>query len=286
LEFQLGPIKSSSDFSTKESLESAHHSFKNTLNIIERLNEIVPELIQKYVDEQKDETNKEISNLDDAGKEDLEKYQIFIENIGRFIDGKIKKEEIGFVQVSHDRLSKALGKRFETSMYDSRFNMFLKEMSLGCIVSNFEGFIADCLETLFVISPDTLKSSKTLKYEEILRYKDMGDLKDAMIAEEVNYALRQGIDGIAEYFKIKNIGLRLDQYDDWKSFCEFFYRRNTVIHNNCYPDLSYRIKTGFQDESVRLTIDKTYLDKCIGMFRKYSDYIYYFFVSKFTDSKT
>jgi hypothetical protein len=157
---------------------------------------------------------------------------------------------------------------------------------LGYIVSEFEGFVADCLETLFVISPDTLKSSKTLKYEEILQYKNMKDLKDAMITEEVDYALREGIDGIAEYFKFKNIGLELDRYDDWKSFCEFFYRRNTVIHNNCYPDRAYKIKTGFQDDSVRLTIDITYLNNCVNMFSKYSDRIYNFFVSKFTDLKS
>jgi hypothetical protein len=48
------------------------------LRVIERLNEIVPGLIQKYVDEQEGEINKEIANLDDAGKAKIESdYQIF-----------------------------------------------------------------------------------------------------------------------------------------------------------------------------------------------------------------
>lgn len=281
--FQLGPIRSSSDISTKESLENAHRSFKGTLNIIERLNEIVPGLIQKYVDGQKDEINQEIANLNEIGKKELKKYNDYIENIKKFDEGTIKIDEIGTLEILHDGLSNTLAKRFSTSLYDSRFNMFLKEMSLGYIVSGFEGFIADCLETLFVISPNTLKSGKMFTYEEILGYKDMEELKQAMIAEEVNFALRKGIDGIADYFKNK-LGLDLNQHDDWNDFCELFYRRNMVIHNNCYPDRTYRIKTGFNDKSVRLTIDKAYLSRCISMFGKYYDRIYEFFVTKFANS--
>jgi hypothetical protein len=134
------------------------------------------------------------------------------------------------------------------------------------MVSGFEDYIRRCLEIVFEVRPESLKSPKTFTYEDILNCKDMKNLKDVMIAEEVNFALRDGIDGLHKYLKTRNLGPDLSHYSDWIDFRELFYRRNIVVHNNCYPDQDYSKKTGFNDMSVRMSIDEPYLAKGLDLF--------------------
>jgi hypothetical protein len=77
--FQIGPVRSS--FLPKESLENAHGFFRSTLNTIERLNSIIPTLIQYYIDKQRYEAREDIANLDEAGKRELKQLNDFNERM-------------------------------------------------------------------------------------------------------------------------------------------------------------------------------------------------------------
>jgi hypothetical protein len=153
-------------------------------------------------------------------------------------------------------------------------------MSLVYLVAQFEQCLGTTLRIIFTNKPETMKSKKQVPYEEIFNSRKLEDIREKIIEREISSIINQDIEDINNYLH-ERFSLDLSKNKDWKKFKECFYRRNIVIHNNCYPNPVYRKKTGYSGKHERLSITKEYLTMSITLFEKYSKLIGDFFTKKF-----
>ncbi|OGC86552.1 MAG: hypothetical protein A2V73_03570 [candidate division Zixibacteria bacterium RBG_19FT_COMBO_42_43] len=257
--------------------ESHYHFFKNGLKILTNLNKILPQSVEDYRKSFTDKMKEKIKKLDKEGKRELKKFYNYIEKT-RTGNKQFRKRS---VIIKHETVNKLLREQLDMSMFSSRFNMFIREMSLVYLIAEFEQFLGRSLALIFDRQPDIIKSSKKqISYEELFDYKNFEEVKEKIIEKEVNSLTSQDIDDVNKYLN-ERFKLDLTQHENWKKFKECFYRRNIVIHNSCYPDETYRKKTGYKGKHDRLSITKPYLSRCIKLFEMYSEIIRDVFTKKF-----
>lgn len=57
---------------------------------------------------------------------------------------------------------------------------------------------------------------------------------------------------------------------EWKEFCERFYRRNVIMHNDGKPDEMYYRKTSKRHTKYRLDSSEKYILKSVRLFDKFA----------------
>lgn len=137
----------------------------------------------------------------------------------------------------------------------------LNRMYITSTVSCFEVFIQDLLYEIFVHYPDTLRSNKTITYEEILMHPNMDSLVSYMaqlesskstegIAKEylMRIAKRFGINGIEDLIKT---GIIQEGIENLVGI------RNVIVHSGGVVDAAYIRRypqSGFQEgECIEVT---------------------------------
>jgi len=138
---------------------------------------------------------------------------------------------------------------------------FLCEMGLIYLVTTFEEFLKDILRAV---------SKVQIMHDEIS--------VDFEAEKTINRLLKKDITKLRKKLNEKyqmDIGesqwkdIQIDE-KDWKRFCEYFYRRNILIHTNGFPDEQYRDLSDYDGNASRLGVDKEYLLTAIKDFKKYS----------------
>lgn len=138
----------------------------------------------------------------------------------------------------------------------------LNRMYITSIVTCFEVFIQDLLYEVFERYPDTLRSNKTITYEELLRHPNMDSLVSYIAQLEsskstegsakeylARVAKRLGINGIEDLIKT---GIIQDGIEDLVGI------RNVIVHSGGVVDAAYIRRypqSNFQEgECVEVTI--------------------------------
>lgn len=248
--------------SFQDSLVSAHSRFMNAIKILKTINELLPQSIDKFTASNRDIIHEKIQNLDEEGKR---QYNLISE--------VLKLPPGSSVKITHEKTAEIASSLFDTFMYSGRIPMFIREMSLVYLISEFESFLEDILTGIFSNRPETLMSSqKIITYGELAECKKIEEAKDRIIEKEIDSIIRQDIQDVISKGLIDRFKLDLVTAD-WEQLKEFFYRRHIVIHNNCCPDSRYRAKTGYKGTEVRLSIGKDYLEQSFAVFQRCSELV-------------
>lgn len=177
-------------------------------------------------------------------------------------------------KLTKELVEKAFMQLFSTSSGD-----FFREMVLTYFITIFETFLQFCLETIFLMKPESLKSGdKTISYSEVIDHID--NLNHYIALQESKKILRKNIDEIAEYLD-KSFHLSIKQYDDWDAFREYFFRRNTIVHNNNFPDSEYREHVNYSGPQTRLIVTDDYIKNLSKIFTLFAKNITEFFSEKY-----
>src|SRR3970040_453719 len=143
---------------------SHHNFFKNDLKILTNLNKILPQSVENYRKSYTDKMKEKIKKLDKEGKRELKKFYNYIEKT-RTGNKQFRKRS---VIIKHETVNKLLREQRDMSMFSSRFNMVIREMSLVYLIAEFEQFLGRSLALIFDRQPDIIKSSKKqISYEEL-----------------------------------------------------------------------------------------------------------------------
>jgi hypothetical protein len=193
--------------------------------------------------------------------------------------------ELGYDEIKIERPRVAHLIDEETIMYNYRekIQQSFGDMVLIHLVTIFEDFLGKTLYISILSRPEMLKrKEKTLTYEEILDFDDVGKLVENMAEKEIKSVLNMNIDDIASHLS-KIFKLDLTTEREWSQFKEVFYRRHILVHNDGYPDKKYILKTNYKDDKERLDIDKKYFIDAIRIFNHFAHIIFNFFRKKFVN---
>lgn len=148
----------------------------------------------------------------------------------------------------------------------SSFVEIIREMSLVYLVAEFENFLGKVLRLTFDSKPEILSSSqKTMTFEELVKIKEISEVRSRLIEKEIQHILNLDIEQICAYFREK-LGINLSSFVDWKKVTEMFYRRHIIVHNSGIASKLYAMKTGTSLEGKRLQITESYLKECHDLF--------------------
>lgn len=256
-----------------EIYDNPYNNFKNDLNIISELNKVLPKQIEKYAKAKKRERNKAIKNLNQIEKSEFYKT---LEMLSSIKEKKVK------AKITKSKVLDIIHELFYSPIFENRFKIFIRQMSLVYLITEFESFLEWNIASTFRHKPEILKSKgKHISYEEMLNHKKVSDLIEYLIEKEIKQVLNLDIEEINSYLKKTFKGIDLAKIKDWNDFKECFYRRHLIVHNNGMIDKKYCIKTGYSGKLTSLTVDEDYLNNCLKLFEKYSEKIYKFFKKKF-----
>lgn len=169
----------------------------------------------------------------------------------------------------------------KSEIISSNISKFIREMRLIYLIIAFEEYLSSILKVVFGLRPKILKESGTnISYAEAFPHKDMQSLLNALIDKKVKSMIDENIDEVNK--RLNGIfSIDLEEKPKWKLFREYFLRRNILVHNNCYPDLTYIKKTQHKGPETRLEIGQEYLSEGFRLFEKYATLLHKFFRKKF-----
>jgi len=255
---------------TKESEITFHthyFSFTDSINFLDFLNKTAPKLYNMYFDDLHNQINKKVVNLKEKEKKEFD-------NTTKYL----KKKKGAMKNIKSKNVQNLFGMIEDIHIHMQKMNSVLLEMSLMYLISEFEELLKKQLDLIFKKYPKML-SGKTLTYESIIGKKEK-DIQKEVIEKQLQDIISEDIEKINQ-FLIGNTKLDLSKYKHWKKFCERFYRRNIITHNNGYPDKKYFQKTGRKKSSKKLIITTDYFNKSLTIFEQISHYITDYFEEKY-----
>lgn len=131
-----------------------------------------------------------------------------------------------------------------------KFARFVTDMILVRGTDNFLTYVAELLALIFTARPETLKSSETVKLEEILDYSTMSDLIQRLAERRVERLSYQGMRDLQKDLLEKlNFEIFVSQ-ELLARAVRIIENRNLVVHNRGIVNRTFQAKTG--DRSVAL----------------------------------
>jgi len=231
--------------------------YRHDLEILKNINDVIVPLAEDHSQKMIEQIQSDVPALEANAQEEYYTY----------LDSLTNGHET--VRVTDQKAAKILSSLFSEIGMLRNTPIFIREMCLGYIISSFEDYLADTLKTVIEDNPEILlMSEKKLEYKDILKHKDMYDLKEAIVDDEVRTLMHKDIEDINYY--LGRFKLDLSKENDWKVFKEAFYRRNIVIHNRSSTDAIYCKKTGYTNEGEYLEVDQAYLNNTLSVFDKYA----------------
>lgn len=261
--------------------DSIYSDIRNDLITLKNSNRIIPKLINKHMKEEQQKTINRITKEAKVNKQLKKDLDVTIKLLGDFTDGKVSKKSVKIDTKIVDFITRYA----EVVVFIRESNIFIREMSLLYMITKFEEFLRRMLSITFDKHPTCMiTKQKSLTFEELSDFKNINDLRGAMIDKELDNVFNQDIEKINEYLKT-TFKIDLSKNKNWHLFKERFYRRNILVHNNCFPNKIYKIKTDYKGKNERLNISKKYLDKSIDIFERFSEIIFNKFNIKFKEKK-
>lgn len=224
------------------------------------------------------EVEEKLAKLDGKSQKDFMKIiRLITEPVE---EPKVEESSIAFASVSEETQNLVL-EAVEPPLLSSRFNEFIRDMSLVYLIAGFESFLQKVLEISFQRKPEILSSSqKSITFEELVKFNNINDARQQIVEKEILSIINQDIENINRYFEQK-FNVKFSQFTKWKKFKERFYRRNILIHNSGRTNRLYRLKTGYEGEDKRMGVSQSYLKESIELFHDMGSRISEHFHNKF-----
>lgn len=261
---------------------AAYENFKQDLSMLKELNKQIPRSIKESMDVEIKKFQQDFRKSDDKTRKSilrmtkvLGKFRERME-IAKKRKGKVKSN----IQLTDDANTIFL-RIVKTFLYSTRFETFIRDMSLVYLIAEFESFLQEILKISFEKEPNSLVTcQKSMTFEDLLKFNDIRDVKQQLIEKEVLSVVNQDIDEIGKYFQ-QRFNLDLTKWPPWKKIRERFYRRNIIVHNSGVPNKIYRAKTGYGGRNKRLIVSKYYLNDSVRLFDEMATEISQKFFEKF-----
>jgi len=230
----------------------------STLSTADHLNKDFPIMAKTFFDVREKENDKfwkklieEDKTLGLEVKNSLEQY----EKKGRMALNGLSKETLEIIgKLMHH------GANYQSS------RNFIHEMILSFVIVMFRTYVKEISKIMY--ERDSKSKNEWKKLDE--------DEKEHRARDLVEYDIRD----LGKQLK-KNFDLGLKSEPDFDEFAECFYRRDMYIHNEGFPNKKYRDRVPYSGPDVKLRLDSDYIDKIIGLLRKYSELIEEFCLEKY-----
>lgn len=248
--------------------DTPYFNLLNDLFILRELNNQLPKSIEQLIDRRKRKYRERVAKLDKKTREEYLKLGHFLEKVIQEATSRRKPKKLSMSISVSDKTGKLFRELLDTFQFSTRFNRFIRDMSLVYLIAEFESFLQNVLMIAFQKKPEALTSSqKSMKFEELMKFNDINNVKQRIVEKETLSVINQDIEDVNDYFKQK-FNTDLSQFTtNWKKFKERFYRRNIIIHNSGMVNRIYRAKTGYKGKSRRLIVSRNYLKDSIKLFR-------------------
>ena len=125
-----------------------------------------------------------------------------------------------------------------------RFHKVVSEMLLVRVIDNFLSYVSELLALVFISKPETLRSSETVKFEEILQHTTMQDLIKHLTERRVE---RLSYQGMRDLQKDLTERLGFDLFlspEDLSHAVRLIEDRNLIVHNRGIVNRTYQKRTG------------------------------------------
>jgi len=150
-----------------------------------------------------------------------------------------------------------------------QYKEFIRKMALIKLVSDFENFLKKVIKACYKKQIKCLNNSeRSMFIKDIINFSNIDDLKNQIIDSETTKLFYKDIEEINKYLKLK-FNLDLSKNRNWNKFKEIYYGRNILVHNNGIVNDIYRSKV--KNVKIKyLSVNKTYLEKSISIFKSIS----------------
>jgi hypothetical protein len=162
------------------------------------------------------------------------------------------------------RVRKVIEETIKSINEYTKFDGFIRDMSLVYLVSQFESYLQRVLVISYEEHPQIIDLDKSLSLGQLMTCHDIGAAKNMIFEKEAADVLQKDIKEVAKYFRRK-WNIRISEKPRWEAFVERFYKRNCIIHNNGRPDDNYRRKTG-TTTTQPLFVNQEYLTDSVLLF--------------------
>jgi hypothetical protein len=118
------------------------------------------------------------------------------------------------------------------------------ELQLSRATDNFLTYLSELLGSIFVLRPETMKSSETVRLDEVLQHKTMDEIVRALAARKVERLSYQGMKAFADELQTK-MGFQLFGCEhDLARAVRIVESRNLIAHNRGLVNDTFRSRTG------------------------------------------
>lgn len=248
--------------------DTPYFNLLNDLFILRELNNQLPKSIEQLINRRQRKFKEKVGRLDKKTREEYIKLGDFLEKAAQEATSRRKPKKLSMSISVSDKIGKLFKEFLDTFQFSTRFNKFIRDMSLVYLIAEFESFLQGVLTIAFQKKPEALTSSqKSITFEELMKFNDINNVKQRIVEKEALSVINQDIEDVNDYFKQK-FNTDLSQFTtNWKKFKERFYRRNIIIHNSGMINMIYRAKTGYKGKSRRLIVSRNYLKDSIKLFQ-------------------
>jgi len=144
--------------------------------------------------------------------------------------------------------------------------IIILEMLLSFLVNRFRNFIKELLILVYTIEIKFKNKHKSLTIDQI---------------EHESYVISENDIGDLTKIIRKKWGVDLKKQKNYYVFREFFFRRDTYIHNKGYPNVKYRKGTSSSiSNNKKLTITSSYISQFIKISHSFSEILFEYFMEK------
>lgn len=123
--------------------------------------------------------------------------------------------------------------------FRQRYHQLLVQMMLCRTVDNYMIYLAELMAMIFRTKPETLRSSETVRVDDILQYSSMVDLISSLTERRVERLSYQGMRYLSEYFD-ERLGCGLyNKEEDLETAIHIIEMRNIIVHNRAVVNRIY-----------------------------------------------
>ncbi len=120
------------------------------------------------------------------------------------------------------------------------------EFQLSRTTDHFLTYLSDLLGAIFILRPETMKSSETVRVEEVLQHKTMDEVVRALAARKVGKLSYQGMKALADELQTK-MGFPLFGCEhDLARAVRIVESRNLIVHNRGVVNDTFLSRTGLK----------------------------------------
>jgi hypothetical protein len=145
----------------------------------------------------------------------------------------------------------------EAAREQRKYVRLILELLLSRGTDNFLTYIAELLAVVFTARPETLRSSETVKVEDVLRHQTMDELLHSLAERKVEKLSYQGVRDLQQDL-IDKLGFQLFlSASDLTRAVRIIEMRNLVAHNRGVVNSVFKRRTGDSSATVgqRLKLD-------------------------------